>query len=126
MSISLANIAIWSLMDNDDAMYDENYRVTCDDCAILISEDRYGTHDGPCDRCYDSVHFTCSECGGEFHCDDHHETYTVLCEGCGDTRRTQQTDELWAEIEDLAGSWSGDDTEISKLQKLLKYARKLK
>ena len=30
------------------------------------------------------------------------------------------------EIEDLAGSWSGEETEISRLQKLLKYARKLK
>ena len=80
MSISPANIAIWFLIDNDDAMYDGDYRVTCDDCATLISEDQYSEHDGLCDRCYDSVHFTCSECGGEFHCDDHHETYRDLCD----------------------------------------------
>ena len=126
MSISLANIAIWSLMDDSEVQDAEDYRVTCDDCAILISETQYEAHDGLCDRCYDSVHFTCSECSGEFHCDDHHETYTDLCEECGYSRRTQLADELWAEIEDLAGSWSGEPDENYKLQKLLKYTKKLK
>jgi len=126
MSISLANITIWSLVDNDDAMYGANYRVTCDECATLIGEDQYGEHDGLCETCYDSVHFTCGECGGEFHCDDHHETYRDLCEECGSAKRTEETDELWAEIEDHAGSWSGEDSEITRLQKLLAYARQLK
>ena len=126
MSVSNANITLWHLHDNDEAEKAEDYRVTCDDCATLITEDQYGEHDGLCRGCYDSVHCTCTMCGEEFHCDDHHETYTDLCDGCGETKRTEVADELWSKIEDLAGSWSGEETEISRLQKLLKYARKLK
>jgi len=74
MSVSLANITLWHLHDNDEAEDAADYRVTCDDCATMISETQYGEHDGLCDRCYDAVHFTCDACGGEFHCDDHHET----------------------------------------------------
>jgi len=126
MSISLANITIWNLMHDSEAQDADDYQVTCDECATLISEDQYGEHDGLCEACYDSVHFTCGECSGEFHCDDHHATYSDLCEECGCSERSQLADELWAEIEDLAGSWSGEDDGISKLQKLLKYAKKLK
>jgi len=126
MTMSLANTAIWSLVDNDDAMYGENYRVACDDCATLISEDQCGSHDGLCDRCYDAVHFTCSACGEECHTDDCHATYKDLCEGCGSAKRTEVADELWSEIEDLAGTWSGEETEITNLKKLLAYAKKLK
>ena len=130
MSMSSANMTIWKLIDNDDAMYAEHYQVTCDECATLVSEDQYedqyDEHDGLCDRCYDAVHFTCAECGEEHHCDDHHTTYPSLCDGCGDTKCREVADELWALIEDLVGSWSGEDTEITRLQKLLKYAKKLK
>ena len=45
---------------------------------------------------------------------------------CGSAKRTEVAEELWTEIEDLAGSWSGEPDENYKLQKLLKYARKLK
>jgi len=41
-------------------------------------------------------------------------------------KRTEVADELWSEIEDLAGSWSGEDYEITRLWKLLAYATKLK
>lgn len=67
-----------------------------------------------------------TQCGEEYHCDDHHTTYPSLCDGCGDTKCREVADELWALIEDLVGSWSGEDTEITRLQKLLKYAKKLK
>lgn len=63
MSISLATIALWRLMDDNEAQYAEDYRVTCDECASLISEELYGEHDGLCPLCYDAVHFTCDECG---------------------------------------------------------------
>jgi len=126
MSISIANIVFWSLMDDSEAQDAEDYQVTCDDCATMISEDKYDQYDGLCEACYDSVHFTCSACGEEFHCDDHHEIYRDLCEECGDMKRTEVADELWSEIVDLAGSWSGEDYEIARLRKLLAYAGKLK
>ena len=80
---------------------------------------------GLCDRCYDAVHFTCGECGEEFHCDDVSSDYPELCTDCGSTKRTEVADALWSEIEDLAGSWSGEDTEIPNLKKLLAYAKQL-
>src|SRR5271166_2095462 len=114
MSMSLANIAIWSLINDSEAQDALDYHVTCDDCAILISETQYEAHDGLCEGCFDSVHFTRSECGEVYHQDDRSETYKDLCEECGCSKRTKQADELWAEIEDLAGSWSDEDSEINK------------
>ena len=126
LSMSNANIALWQLMDDSLAQDAEDYMVTCDKCAALITEDQYGEHDGLCEACHDAVHFTCPECGETYHCDEHHDTYTDLCENCGAVKREVIADGLWSEIEDLAGSWLGEATEISKLQKLLAYAKKLK
>lgn len=125
MAVSLANIAIWKLIDNTEAQDTEDYRVTCDDCATMIDEDTYDSNDGLCPTCDALVHFTCSECNETFHTDDHSEYGECLCTECGIAKQMQEADELWAEIEDLAGSWSGEDNEISNLRKLLNLAKKL-
>jgi hypothetical protein len=122
-----ANLHLWRLLPDFGEMQDSaDYRVTCDECAALIAEDEYDANDGLCDTCNAKVHFTCDECGEEFHEDERSEYDPKLCEECGSAKRTKVADDLWEEITDLAGSWSGEEWEIPNLKKLLAYARRLK
>jgi hypothetical protein len=54
-----------------------------------------------------------------------HDEYKTLCLDCGCSKHTEIADRIWSAIEDLAGSWGGEESEISNLRKLLAYARKL-
>jgi methionyl-tRNA synthetase len=124
--IAEANILIWRLLDNSDAEEADGYQVACDECAALVSEDVYSENDGLCNACNAAVHFTCEACGEEQHVDDRSEEYPTLCVSCGSDKHTKAADNLWSELEDLAGSWSGEDCEISNLKKLLAYAKRLR
>lgn len=125
-SLYWANVTLRELLDNSAVEDAADYKLTCDECAALISEDTYSTLDGLCEACHDACHFTCAECVGEFHQDDRSEYYPKLCAECGAAKRTEIADGLWSEIEDLAGSWVGEDYEIERLKKLLNYARRMK
>ena len=121
-----ANVTLRDLVDNGDVEDAADYRVTCDECATLITSDYYDEHDGLCDACHASVHATCGECGGEFHLDEMSDEFPKLCVDCGCEKHTAVADELWEEITDHVGSWSGEDDEIARLKKLLAYAKRLK
>jgi hypothetical protein len=126
MSVAQANMAVWRLLDNEEAQDAEDYQVTCDERGGLITEDDYGERDGLCEACHAAVHFTCDECGEEFHLDEQSEEFPRHCVGCGCDKHTKIADGLLSELEDLAGSWSGEEYEISRLRKLLAYAKRLK
>ncbi len=127
-----ANRTIEILIDEDDECPEDavDYGTVCDgrdDCITLVSVngDDYDDHDQQCQACWDSTHFYCRECDEEFHHDEEHEQFKGYCVDCGCSKHQEKGDELWTEIEDIAGSWSGDDDEIMKLKKLLAYVKKL-
>ncbi len=126
MSLADANLAIWRLLDCGEAEDAEDYRVTCDECGGLVDEDVYGENDGLCEACHAAVHFTCKDCGHEYHTDDQSDEFKGVCTDCGSSKRQELADGLWSELEDYVGSWSGEDYEISSLRKLLAYAKRLR
>jgi DNA-directed RNA polymerase subunit RPC12/RpoP len=126
MCLATANLTIWRLLDNSEAEDAEDYLVTCDDCGALITDDEYSANNGLCGGCNAAVHFTCGECKEAFHVDDRSDEFPLLCTDCGSAKHTELADGLWSELEDLAGSWSGEDFEIGRLRKLLAYAKRLK
>jgi hypothetical protein len=127
MALALANMALANMVDNDEVQDDPSYLVTCDgdSCAALMTEDEYGDRDGLCPTCWAACHFRCTECREEFHEDDRHDTRKGCCVECGCARDQEEKDSLWSELEGIAGEWDGLDDEISKLRKLVAYARKL-
>jgi hypothetical protein len=98
----------------------------CDECGQPYPPDEDGESDGLCEACYDACHFTCDSCGEHKHQDDRSDEFPELCTSCGCDKHTEVADGLWAELEDLAGSWSGEDYEIKNLKKLLAYAKRLR
>lgn len=121
-----ANGSLAALVDNGDIEDAEDYRVTCDECATLITIDYHDDHDGLCEACYDACHFDCQECGDEFHTDERSEEFPKLCVECGCSKHHDEVESIWSQIEDVVGGWDGDDDELPRLKKLLAYARRLK
>lgn len=121
-----ANGTLAALLDNGDIEDEDDYRLCCDECKALITVDYHDDHDGLCEACYDAVHFDCTECGDEFHVDEQSEEHKGYCVDCGCSKHAEEVESLNDEINDVMGSWDGDEDEIAKLRKLLAYARRLK
>jgi hypothetical protein len=126
MGMCSANGTLAALVDNGDAEDAEDYRLTCDECAALVDISYYEDSDGLCSSCYDACHFDCDGCGDEFHIDERSEEFPKLCVDCGCTKHHDEVELIWSQIEDVVGAWDGEDNEISRLKKLLAYARRLK
>lgn len=126
MGMCSANGSLAALLDNGDIEDAEDYRLCCEECAALITIDYHDDHDGLCEACYDAVHFDCTECGDEFHRDERSEEFPKLCVECGCSKHHDEVESIWSQIEDVVGTWDGEDDELPRLKKLLAYARRLK
>jgi len=124
-----AALADLILEHNEAAQEAEDFRFLCPECAAgwtIDNRDPEEDDDAVCEACWAKANFTCAGCHQDCAIDDRHQQYPEYCTSCGDEHHAERVQDERSELDKILADWMDTEGELTKLKKLIAYAKRLK